>query len=227
MSQFKILATLAVLSVTTCGLAARAEEGAAAPDDHAGHDHAGHEPHDHAGSNSAKAGANESVIAYLTRKSDEAFHQGDYDRVIGLNKAVLALDPSDVQAYGDIAWLLWSTERGEEAVQMIERGLKANPNDWEMWEEAGKHYDFQKKWSMSLTAYTRAVQLIPKEEDSQMVRRRLAHAAEKSGDLTTSVATWQALVTDFPNEPVNKNNLARVEKARDAAATATPAATDQ
>ncbi len=45
-----------------------------------------------------------------------------------------------------------------------------------------------------------------------MLRRRLAHAAERSGDLETSVRTWRDLVKDYPNEPVNQNNLARVEK---------------
>ncbi len=44
-----------------------------------------------------------------------------------------------------------------------------------------------------------------------MLRRRLAHAAERVGDLTLSVQTWRDLVRDFPNDVVNKNNLARVE----------------
>ena len=46
----------------------------------------------------------------------------------------------------------------------------------------------------------------------QLTRRRLAHATEKSGDVAGSITIWQGLVTDFPNEQVNKNNLARVQE---------------
>ncbi|MDQ3815344.1 MAG: tetratricopeptide repeat protein [Armatimonadota bacterium] len=154
----------------------------------------------------------ETNVEYFWRKSDEAFHLGDYERAIGLHKAIVALDPGDVESYGVGAWLLWSLGRGDEAVEFIGRGLKANPDDWEMWNEAGVQYDFQKRLREAQEAYAQALQLMPKEENSQMLRRRLAHAAEKAGDFKMAVETWRALANDFPNEVVNKNNLARVER---------------
>ena len=45
-----------------------------------------------------------------------------------------------------------------------------------------------------------------------MLRRRYAHASEKSGDLATSVTIWRGLVKDYPEQVVNKNNLNRVEQ---------------
>jgi tetratricopeptide (TPR) repeat protein len=213
----KILATLAALSFIAFGLPARAEDaGSTAPP-----------PHDHADHATAEPVKDESVLDYLFRKSDEAFHHGEYERVLGLQRAILALDPGDVDTYGTSAWLLWSMGRGEEALRFLDRGLKTNPNNWEMWDEAGIHYDLQHLFKEAQAAYTHALQLIPKEENSQMVRRRLAHAAEKTKDWPTALATWQALVQDFPNEPINRNNLARVEKAQTEANTAAAAATDK
>ena len=195
-----------------------------APHDHAGHDHAGHDHagHDHKApaSGSARGGAraNESNLDYLWRKSDEAFHKGDYERAVGLHRAIVALDPGDVQSWSVAAWLIWSMGRGEAAVAHIDRGLKANASSWEMWSEAAQHFDLQKIAPRSLEAYKRSVELQPAEadkSDAQMLRRRLAHSAERAGDLALSAQTWRELVRLFPDEAVNKNNLARVEaKAR-------------
>ncbi|MEO6907929.1 MAG: tetratricopeptide repeat protein, partial [Abditibacteriaceae bacterium] len=51
---------------------------------------------------------------------------------------------------------------------------------------------------------------IPAKEDSQMLRRRWAHAAENAGDIKTAIGIWQQLVKDYPNDVVNQNNLNRV-----------------
>jgi tetratricopeptide (TPR) repeat protein len=161
----------------------------------------------------------ETTVDYLWRKSDEAFHEGDYERAIGCHKAIVVLAPDDVESYGVAAWLMWSLGKSEDSLQHLLRGLKANPENWEMWHTAGQQYDLQKKVAEAKAAYQRAVTLIPATEDSQMLRRRLAHAAERAADLKLSVETWQGLVRDFPNEAVNKNNLARVERLAAAPAT--------
>jgi len=157
------------------------------------------------------SGAEESNVDFFWRRADEAFEKGDYQRAIGLHKAIVALDPAEIESYGVAAWLLWSLGKGDEAVALIQLGVAKNPENAEMWNEAGQHFDLQKKFADSKNAYLSAVKFHPKTEDSQMLRRRLAHAAEKSGDLNLSLETWQGLVRDFPDEAVNKNNLARVQ----------------
>jgi tetratricopeptide (TPR) repeat protein len=169
----------------------------------AGHDHGA--PHQ-------SAPADETAVDYMWRKSDEAFHDGDYERAIALHKGIIAIAPDEVESYGNAAWLLWSLGRGKEAIALIERGLKANPNDWEMWQEAAQHYSLQKLADRERDAYQRAIELAPAGTDTQMMRRALAHAAERSGELALAVATWRQLVKEFPNEAVNRNNLARAEK---------------
>lgn len=167
----------------------------------------------------------ETTLDYFWRKSDEAFHAGDYSRAIGLHRAIVALDPHDVESYSVAAWLLWSMGEGEAALSHIEHGLSANPKNWEMWDAAGQHYDLQKRATPILAsrakeAYARAVELLPEDVDGneeKMLRRRLAHAAEKADDLPLSIATWRGLVRDFPDDAVHQNNLKRVEQLSDGA----------
>jgi tetratricopeptide (TPR) repeat protein len=150
----------------------------------------------------------------------------------------VAIDPHDVQSFGVAAWLMWSLGKKDEALAHIARGLKENSNDWEMWDEAGQHYQLQAGMrdpnpallQQAKTAFARAVALLSEDvdkNDAQMLRRRLAHAAEKTGDFDLALATWKKLVEDYPDEAVNKNNLARVEKelaAKNSAKTHTAAA---
>jgi tetratricopeptide (TPR) repeat protein len=160
----------------------------------------------------APLGGTMSNSDYFLMKSDEAFHAGDYDRAILLHRARVAIDPEAVDSFGAAAWLLWSMGKGGEAIEFIERGLKTNPDNWEMWNEAGQHFDMQKVSKRSQASYQRALELLPEGEPSQMLRRRLAHAAEKAGDLPTSLKIWQGLAKDYPDQVVNQNNLRRVEK---------------
>jgi len=155
--------------------------------------------------------------------SDKAFHEGDYPLAISYHKAIVILDPHDVESYSDAAWLMWSLGNGDEAQQHINRGIKANPQNWEMWDAAGQQDDLQKYFSKAQFAYSQAVKFIPAKEDSQMLRRRWAHAAENAGDRKTAIRIWQKLVKDYPNDVVNKNNLDRMLNPEPAAGGAPPA----
>ena len=163
--------------------------------------------HDHDGDAKINDG---NLTDYLWRRSDAAFHAGDYPRAVELHRAIVTLDPSDVESYGVGAWLLWSMEKGDEADAFIAQGLKNNPDSAAMWEAAGAQYGLEKRPALERDAYARAVELAGAGA-GQMLRRRYAHAAENAGDLPTSATVWRGLVQDFPNEVVNKNNLARVE----------------
>jgi tetratricopeptide (TPR) repeat protein len=154
----------------------------------------------------------ESNTDYFWRKSDEAFHAGDYPRAIALHRAIVALDPTDTQSFGTAAWLMWSLGNADEANAHLQRGLKLNPENADMWNEAAQQYDLQKKFTQARDAYVNALKFTPTGEDTNMLRRRFAHTAEKAGDLKLSLETWQGLAKDYPDDAVIKNNLARVEK---------------
>jgi tetratricopeptide (TPR) repeat protein len=159
---------------------------------------------------SAEQKKKDALIDLFWKSSDKAFHDGDYPLAISYHKAIVILDPHDVESYSNAAWLMWSLGNGDEAQQHINRGLKANPQNWEMWDAAGQQDDLQKYFSKAEFAFGQAVKFIPATEDSQMLRRRWAHAAENAGDQKTAIRIWQKLVKDYPNDVVNKNNLDRI-----------------
>ncbi len=185
------------------GAAPTADKLPASPAMEAGHDE--NDGHDHG----AKVSEGD-VIDGLWRLSDDAFHAGDYPRAIELHRAIVIIDPSDTESYGVGAWLLWSLEKKADSNAFIAQGLKSNPDSSEMWNVAAQQYGLEKEFASERDAYAKAVNLAGKAAD-QMLRRRYAHANERAGDLKASAQIWRGLVADFPNEAVNKNNLARVE----------------
>ncbi len=149
-------------------------------------------------------------VDYLWEQSDAAFHKGDYPTAVKIHRAIVTLDPTDTESFGVGAWLLWSMGQKESARAFIQQGLDANPNNAEMWDTAGQHYDLEKSFADSKNAYVKSVTLAGKKAP-EMLRRRLAHSAEHAGDLALSIQTWADLVRDYPNSAVDKNNLARVQ----------------
>ena len=170
------------------------------------HDHAADDGHDH----DAKARPDDGPTDELWRRSDAAFHAGDFAGAVELHRQIVKIDPGDVESYGAAAWLLWSMEKGADADAFIAQGLKSNPDNWEMWQTAGDQYGLERKPALERDAYAKAIDLAGKSA-GQMLRRRFAHAAEKAGDLPASAQAWRGLVVDFPDEAINKDNLARVE----------------
>jgi tetratricopeptide (TPR) repeat protein len=177
--------------------------------------HAQEHEHERSSGGNPKTGA-------LWAKSDKAFHDGDYEKAIIYHRQIEEIDPHDVESFSIAAWLMWSLGHKDAALRHIERGLKVNGDNWQMWDEAGQHYNLQAGreeasplLAKAKNAYARAVELLPADadkNDAQMLRRRLAHAADKVGDLELSLATWKKLVEDYPDDAVNKNNMARVEQ---------------
>ena len=198
------------LAAPVCAHAAPANKPAApssaAPNAPAAAPHADGDEHDHAGPKVNEG----SLTDYLWRRSDAAFHDGDFPRAVELHRAIVEIDPTDVESYGVGAWLLWSLGEGAKADAFIAQGLKSNPENWEMWDTAAKQYGLEKRYTDERDAYGKAINLAGAEAD-QMMRRRYAHASEDAGDLNESAKVWRALVAEFPAEAVNKNNLARVE----------------
>ena len=167
----------------------------------------------------------EARVDALWEQSDAAFHKGDYPAAIALHRQIVKIAPDDVESYGVGAWLLWSLGQGQEvsssaakgfkadARALIAQGLRANPKHPEMWDTAGEHYNLDRSFADAKFAFAKAVKLSgPKAPE--MLRRRLAHAAEGAGDWNLARQTWTQLVRDFPNQPINSRNLARVVEAQ-------------
>lgn len=170
----------------------------------------------------------EARVDALWEESDAAFHKGDYPAAIALHRPIVKLAPDDVESYSVGSWLLWSMGQGQdvstsdaarfkgEARAFIGQGLRANPQNAEMWDAAGELYNLDHSFADAKFAFAKAVQ-IGGPKAPEMLRRSLAHAAENAGDWNLATRTWTDLVRDFPGNPVNKNNLARVQAQRNKA----------
>lgn len=80
------------------------------------------------------------VMEDLWDQTDEHFHKGEYNHVINLSRVIVQAEPQRLDAYGNAAWLLWSTDRNADAIAFLKQGLSANPKTYYMYDELGAHY---------------------------------------------------------------------------------------
>jgi tetratricopeptide (TPR) repeat protein len=165
---------------------------------------------------------NEEIVTYLHRKSDKYFHDGDYEGALNCWKLISILDPHFIEAYEVSWWMLWSLSVSAEqdgnkaesqkyqqrAVEILERGVLYNPNVYEVHYEFGQFYMATKQYDKARPHLSRAAQF---KEAPVPVKRNLAHACERSGDLSASVAVWQQILQENPTDAVAVTNLRRVQ----------------
>lgn len=83
------------------------------------------------------AEAQDFLVNLLWIQVDRYWHWGEYDRVVSLCRKIIVLDPHDIEAYTNAAWLLWSSDKDEEATAWYKEAMVANPEAWEpYWEYA-------------------------------------------------------------------------------------------
>src|SRR5579871_6542159 len=73
-------------------------------------------------------------------KVDEHHHKGEFNHIINLYAIVVQGDPHNCDAYSNSAWLLWSSDRNDQAIAVLKKGITANPDRYDMYDELGTHY---------------------------------------------------------------------------------------
>ena len=145
--------------------------------------------------------AQEQWLDKLWRESDEAFHKGDFPLAVEKFKAIVVLDPDDVEAFSTGAWLMWSLGNGDEASAFMRRGVQLSPNDGDMWEAAADHFDQRKVFAPEvLRDYQKALELAPSDKNTRLLRHRVAIAAQIVGDLELAQQVWTEVVKLYPDD---------------------------
>lgn len=148
----------------------------------------------------------------LWQQAGDAFHHGDYETAILRYADLRKIEPDNVDAYSDAAWLIWSRGRGAEAAQLMRDGTKKNPRLAAMWYEAGAHFDLQKREPQTAyNFYERALTLKPAGHLRWQTLHRLAFASEKIGKLERAAEVWQRVLSEFPKDAVAIRKLRQVE----------------
>ena len=155
-----------------------------------------------------KKSARDLWLDELYHQSDAAYHKGDYPLAIEKFKAIVVLDPDDVEAFSTGAWLMWSLGNGDEATAFMRRGVSLSPQDGEMWEAAADHFDQRKIFPLEVLAdYQKALSLAPKEKNTRLLRHRVAIAAQIVGDLTLATQVWTGVLKDYPDDAIAADKL--------------------
>jgi tetratricopeptide (TPR) repeat protein len=134
------------------------------------------------------------ALTRLWEQSDQHFHEGEYNHAINLNRVVVQGDPRNVAAYENSAYLLWSTDRSDEAVTLLKSGVKANPKHYSLYDELGWHYYNNKKDpTKAIPYYEQAVKYNP----PFFTWHNLARCYERTNQWEKAVKTWE-VAAKFP-----------------------------
>lgn len=147
------------------------------------------------------------VLQTLWTEADKHFDKGEWNHTINLCKVVVQGDPHNEEAYADMAYLYWSTDRSDQGVAILKQGLAANPHDYYMYDELGQHYLLEaKKPALALPYYKQAVRY----KCPPFTWHGLAHCYEQTGDLADAAAAWKT-ASQFPGDRVALVNLKRLQ----------------
>ena len=144
-----------------------------------------------------------------------AYRRGEHDLRYfdGLVEAVTALDPRFVEAY-DFYSLVLCIDSGEfaRAVDVLKRGLLANPDDWRLPFKIGFiHYVFLRQYEVAAMWFDRAA-ACPGATD--FCRRFAAFSKRRAGDWQGSLLLWEELRRTTDSAEMRALAAAMVEKCR-------------
>ena len=147
------------------------------------------------------------TMGALNEIRDLHFHQGEYNHIINLSYILVQGVPYNMPAYADAAYLLWSTDRNDQAIAFLKQGLKANPNDFYMYDELGQHYLMLHDPKNALPYYEQAV----KYKCPFATWHGLAHCYEQTNQWDKAVQAWQKATATYPDDRLAPVRLKRAQ----------------
>lgn len=145
----------------------------------------------------------------LSDLRDVHFHQGEYNHIVNLSYILVQGVPYDMPVYADSAYLLWSTDRNDQAIAFLKQGLKANPNSYYMYDELGQHYLIMhpSQPEKALPYYQQAV----KFNCPFATWHALARCYEQTNQWDKAVQAWQKAAKTYPDDALAPVRLKRAQ----------------
>ena len=147
------------------------------------------------------------TMSSLDEIRDMHFHQGEYNHIINLSYIIVQGMPYNMPTYADAAYLMWSTDRNDEGIAFLKQGLKANPNDFYMYDELGQHYLMLHDPVKALPYYQQAV----KYKCPYATWHGLAHCYEQTNQWDKAVQAWQKATNSYPDDHLAPVRLKRAQ----------------
>jgi hypothetical protein len=143
------------------------------------------------------------------------YRRGEHDLRYfdGLIDAVTRLDPRFAEAYRFASLVLCLDFRQyDRAVDVLKRGVLANPDDWQLVFDVGfVHYVFRRDDDLAAAWFTRAAAF---PEASDFCRRFAAFAKRRGGDQQGSLLLWEELRRTTASEEMRQLADQMIEKCR-------------
>lgn len=145
----------------------------------------------------------------LVQLADEYWHDGQHYKTMAILFVLIEYDPSDVETYSNLGWMLDSYGETARAFQVYERGLRANPNRYDLYYDIGFWYYQKGDYARARTYLEKAVQFanIP-----VFVWKTLAHTYEKLGEYEKCLQAWEKAQQVDPTDGAVPLNMERVRK---------------
>lgn len=145
----------------------------------------------------------------LLQLADEYWHDGQHYKTMALMFVLIEYDPHDVENISGLAWLLDGYGETARAIQVYQRGIRLNPNRYDIYYDLGYAYFNKRQYEQALPYLEKAVTFanVP-----PFVWKTLAHCYERLGQLERSLHTWQKVKQLDPSDGAVELNMQRVRK---------------
>ncbi len=154
-------------------------------------------------------GITDRVVDKIWERTDYYWHDGDYNRIVGLIRVAVEADPAFLEAYASGAWLLWSMGQTPAADDLLKLGVARNPRRYELNYEFGWHLFNTKRYTEALPHLRAASRFA---NAPSQVWKTLAHCYDRLGRTDESLNAWRTVVRRFPRDSAGPPNLRRVEQ---------------
>ncbi|MDM7461550.1 MAG: tetratricopeptide repeat protein [bacterium] len=145
----------------------------------------------------------------LVQLADEYWHDGAHYKTMALMFVLMEYDPHDVENIGSLAWLLDGYGEHARAIQVYQRGIRLNPNRYDLYYDLGYAYFNKRQYEQALPYLEKATSF---NNAPQFVWKTLAHCYERLGRLQQSLQAWQKAKQLDPSDGAVEPNLQRVRK---------------
>ncbi len=159
------------------------------------------------------------VVDTLWNQTDHYWHEGDYPRIVALDRIITEADPQFLEAYSNGGWLMDSLGRTADAEAYYTLGTKNNPSaEYAYWNLGFFYFSTPHDYPAAARAFERAARLPGADvRDWKM----LAHSYEKSGQWETALDTYRQAAARYPHD-LSLTRLRAEAEAKRPAATGRP-----
>ena len=145
----------------------------------------------------------------LVQLADEYWHEGLHYKTMALMFVLLEYDPRDVENISGLAWLLDGYGETARAIQVYQRGIRLNPNRYDLYYDLGFAYFNKRQYTQALPYLEKAVQFA---NAPAFVWKTLAHCYERLERYQQSLQAWEKAKQLDPSDGAVEPNMQRVRQ---------------